>query len=247
MTEFVIFVVVMIVVSLITKARQKSTRPNGQPNPKMQALIERLQAQQGLNQPPQQHQGQFTQPAAPQQPGVPQQPGGYAPPAQYQPAPFQQPVQYQQPGQYQQPVQYQQRPPGHVPPQNNLPRPKQDLDAQVRELMKAGNEVGAIRLLSDERDLGILAAQEYARSLVAPTAKPAAATPAGEEPDQDDTRYIGSAAISESIFNLDDRDENVWASGWVDKPEPDDRSDIDELWQTVGNPPRPGATPPKSQ
>ncbi|GAA1593322.1 hypothetical protein GCM10009804_57360 [Kribbella hippodromi] len=245
MTEFVIFVVVMIVVSLITKARQKSTRPNGQPNPKMQALIERLQAQQGLNQPPQQHQGQYTQPAAPQQ-----QPGGYAPPAQYQPAQYQ-PAPYQQPLQYQQPVQYQQQPPAHVPPQNNLPRPQQDLDAQVRALMQAGNEVGAIRLLSDERDLGILEAQTYARSLVAPKTTPAStsstATTAAEDSEQDDTRYIGSAAISESIFNLDDRDENVWASGWVDKPEPDDRSDIDELWQTVGNPPRPGTTPPSSQ
>ena len=44
---------------------------------------------------------------------------------------------------------------------------------------------------------------------------------------------------------MNDRDENVWASGWVDEPEPEDRSDIEELWQTVGNPPRP--TPPTSQ
>src|SRR5206468_6169804 len=64
MTEFVIFVVVMIVLSLITKARQQATRGTGKPNPKMQALIERLQAQQGGNQPVQ-FQGQFTRAAGP--------------------------------------------------------------------------------------------------------------------------------------------------------------------------------------
>ncbi|NIK58738.1 hypothetical protein [Kribbella shirazensis] len=304
MTGFVIFVVVMIVLGLITKARQQSA---GKPNPRMQALVERLQAQQGGNQPIQ-FQGQFTPAAGPggpppppgqqafpgqpfagqsfpgqpfpgqpfpaqaghaqdsghaaaalhqllqsgrqprrqgewnapgqaaQQPGAvtPYPPAGvYQPPAQFQPAQY--PVQYN-PGPYQ--------PPAHRPPQHNLPAPKQDLDARVLEMMNAGNEVGAIRLLSEERELGILAAQEYARSLVAP---PAAQQDSGvpDELDGDEERYVGSAAFAESIFNLDDRDENVWASGWVDTPEPEDRSDIDELWQTVSNPPRPA--PPTAQ
>jgi hypothetical protein len=282
MTEFVIFVVVMIVVSLIGKARQGSKSSNGRPNARMQALIERIQAQQGGNQPVQ-FQGQFTQAAGPggpppapipgqmqtgtaqgsqqaaavlqqllqngrqprhagerNSPGVAaQQPGSgtaYPPAGAYQPAaqfqPAQYPVQYN-PGPYQ--------PPGHRPQQNNLPTSNQDLDARVRKLMNAGNEVGAVRLLSDERELGILEAQKYARSLVAPQAAQQSAD-VPDEPDEDEGRYVGSAAFAESIFNVNDRDENVWASGWVDEPEPEDRSDIEELWQTVSNPQRP--TPP---
>lgn len=286
MTGFVIFVVVMIVVSLVNKARQGSKGGNGQPNARMQALIERIQAQQGGNQPVQ-FQGQFTQAAGPggpppapipgqmqtgtaqgsqqaaavlqqllqngrqprhagerespgqaaQQPsaGTPYPPAGmYQPSAQFQPSQY--PAQYN-PGPYQ--------PPGHRPQQNNLPSSKQDLDARVRTLMNANNEVGAIRLLSDERELGILEAQKYARSLVAP---PVAQQDSDvlDEPDGDEERrYVGSAAFAESIFNVNDRDENVWASGWVDVPEPEDRSDIEELWQTVSNPTR--ATPPTSQ
>lgn len=274
MTEFVIFVVVMIVVSLIGKARQGSKSGNGQPNARMQALIERIQAQQGGNQPTQ-FQGQFTQAARPggpppapipgqmqtgtaqgsqqaaavlqqllqngrqprhagernspglaaQQPGsgTPYPPAGmYQPPAQYNPGPYQ--------------------PPAHRPQQNNLPSPKQDLDARVRTLMNAKNEVGAIRLLSDEREMGILEAQKYARSLVAP---PAAQQGSDGQDEPDEEWYVGSAAFAESMFNVNDRDENVWASGWVDVPEPEDRSDIEELWQTVSNPARP--TPPTSQ
>ncbi|TCC08182.1 hypothetical protein [Kribbella soli] len=279
MVEFVIFVVVMIVLSLISKARQGSKGGNGQPNARMQALIERIQAQQGGNQPVQ-FQGQFTQAAGPggpppapipgqmqtgsaqgsqqaaavlqqllqngrqprhlgerNSPGqAAQQPGTgtpYQPPAQYQPSQY--PVQYN-PGPYQ--------PPAHRPQQNNLPTPKQDLDARVRDLMNAGNEVGAVRLLSDERELGILEAQKYARTLVAPPAAQQSADVL-DEPDGDEERYVGSAAFAESIFNVNDRDENVWASGWVDEPEPEDRSDIEELWQTVSNPPR--VTPPTSQ
>jgi hypothetical protein len=282
MTEFVIFVVVMIVVSLIGKARQGSKSSNGRPNARMQALIERIQAQQGGNQPVQ-FQGQFTQAAGPggpppapipgqmqtgtaqgsqqaaavlqqllqngrqprhagerNSPGVAaQQPGSgtaYPPAGAYQPAaqfqPAQYPMQYN-PGPYQ--------PPGHRPQQNNLPASNQDLDARVRKLMNAGNEVGAVRLLSDERELGILEAQKYARSLVAPQAAQRSAD-VPDEPDEDEGRYVGSAAFAESIFNVNDRDENVWASGWVDEPEPEDRSDIEELWQTVSNPQRP--TPP---
>ena len=230
MWEFAIFVIVFILVSVIGKARQQSTKRNTVPNPRVpnprvqnprvQKLIERIQAQQGGNQPIQ-FKGQFSQ----------------APPIQYQP-----PARYQPANPYQ-------PPPAHRPPQNNLPTATRDTDARVRELMSVGNEVAAVRLLSDEQDMSILGAQEYARSLVAPagTAKPATPTaPAASEPEQDDeeeSRYVGSAAFAESIFNLDDRDENVWASGWVDTPEPDDRSDIDELWQTVRNRPRPGATP----
>ncbi len=285
MTGFVIFVVVMIVVSLINKARQGAKGSNGQPNARMQALVERIQAQQGGNQPVQ-FQGQFTQAAGPggpppapipgqmatgitqgsqqaaavlqqlmengrqprhagernspgqaaQQPGAgtPYPPAGmYQPPAQFQPSQYQ--VQYN-PGPYQ--------PPGHRPQQNNLPAPNQDLDARVRALMNAKNEVGAIRLLSDEREMGILEAQKYARTLVAPPAAQQGSDVL-DESDQDEERYVGSAAFAESIFNVNDRDENVWASGWVDKPEPEDRSDIEELWQTVSNPPR--ATPPTSQ
>jgi hypothetical protein len=267
MTGFVIFVVVMIVVSLISKARQQSTRGNGQPNARMQALIERIQAQQSGGQPVQ-IQGQFTQAAGPGGPPPAPMPGRPTFPVQAgnpqgsqqaaaalqqllqqgrQPrrpdelaTPGQLSIQPQYPLQYN-PVQYNPgpyQPPAHRPQQNNLPTPKQDLDARVRALMNAGNEVGAIRLLSDERELGILDAQKYARDLVAPPAARQQAAAVADEPD-DERRYVGSAAFAESIFNLDDRDENVWASGWVDKPEPDDRSDIDELWQTVSNPPRP--------
>lgn len=299
MTGFVIFVVVMIVLGLINKARQQSGG-TGKANARVQAMMERIQAQQGGNQPVQ-FQGQYTQaakqggslPPPPAQVGITQgsqqaaavlqallqsgrqprhqgersspgqaatQPGAGAPysptgvyqaPGQFQPAQFQPgqqfpaqqyPVQYN-PGPYQ--------PPAHRPPQNNLPSPTQDLDARVRDLMSAGNEVGAVRLLSEERELGILEAQQYARSLVAPQAAPKRSgapdedSGTADETDPDEERYVGSAAFAESIFNLDDPEENVWASGWVDKPEPDDRSDIDELWQTVSNPPRPG--PPTAQ
>ncbi|TDW84028.1 hypothetical protein EV137_6831 [Kribbella pratensis] len=277
MTGFVIFVVVMIVVGLINKAKQQSGGGNAKQNARMQALIERIQAQQGGNQPVQ-FQGQFTQAAGPGGPppapipgqmqtgsaqgsqqaaavlqqllqngrqprhmGERNSPGQaaqqpafgtpYQPPAQFQPS--QHPVQYN-PGPYQ--------PPAHRPQQNNLPSTKQDLDTRVRDLMNAGNEVGAIRLLSDEREMGILEAQKYARTLVAP---PAAQQGADVPDEPDEERYVGSAAFAESIFNVNDRDENVWASGWVDVPEPEDRSDIEELWQTVSNPPR--ATPPTSQ
>jgi hypothetical protein len=289
MTGFVIFVVVMIVVSLISKAMQQSAKANraagGTPNPRVQNVIERIQSEvQNNGGPPLELGPKYTKylqssaQSAPIPPPSAQQPQAQYQSAQYQPA-QQQPVQYQSPGQYQpapfqpaqsQPPQHQtpryqtsqyqppayqpppyQPPPAHRPPHNSLPRPNQDIDAQVRELMNAGHDVAAIRLLCDERDLGILEAQEYARALVAP-AKAAKSTPtrpsAVSEPQNEDenengTRYAGSAAFAESIFDLD-RDEDVWASGWVDTPEPEDRTDIEELWQTVSNPPRPGGTPP---
>jgi hypothetical protein len=263
MTGFIIFVVVMIVVALINKAKQQSQAGTTTPNPRVQKLMERLQAQQPGNQPIQ-FQGQFTQAA--NQPGNPpgseqagaalqqllqagKQPrhlGEHASPGQPSQAAYPAPAPYMPPGQFQPPPatwlpSYQ--PQGHRPPQNNLPTPRQDTDARVRELMGAGNEVGAVRLLCDEQDMGILEAQEYARSLVAPpgtTAQPKpSTTPAPVDPvEEEDTRYVGSAAFAESIFDLD-REENTWASGWVETAEPEDRSDIDELWQTVRNPPRP--------
>lgn len=249
MAEFAIFIVIMIVLTVVGKLKQQSTKSAGTPSPRVQKLIERIQAQQGGNQPIQ-FQGQYTKAT-----GQGDHPGT-APGSQQVAAALQQRMQAGRqprhlgertsPGQSNQlpaqsapqfPVQ---DPPAHRPPQNNLPAPRQDLDARVRELMRTGNEVGAIRLLCDARDLGILDAQDYARALVAP----AGINPVSDsEQDGDESRYVGSAAFAESIFDLDREEENVWASGWVDTDEPDDRSDIDELWQTVRNPPRPGVTP----
>ncbi|GAB3954570.1 hypothetical protein GCM10029976_097110 [Kribbella albertanoniae] len=277
--EFAIFVVIMIVAAIVGAAK-KQRGSDGTPSPRVQKLIERIQAQQGGNQPIQ-FQGQFTQPqgqpgpvqgqvSGSQQAGAALQalmqagrqhahpgewttPGQAAAPQQYQPAPYQpgpyQPAPYQpgpyQPG-YQAPATWL---PTHQQPyqqpsyqqqsfQQRGPTPKPNLDNRVRELMQAGNEVGAVRLLSDERDLGLLEAQQYARSLVAPATDEAVASSPAEE----ETRYVGSAAIAESMFNLDP-DEDTWASGWVDTPEPEDRTDIDELWQTVSNPPRSTGAP----
>jgi hypothetical protein len=192
--------------------------------------------------PPGQYGGQVTQP-------------GYTPPGQFQPPQQQyagpqqnlaaQPIVWAQ--QYQQgPPQYQQAPQGNRPlhgrpPAHNVPAPNSPLEKRIRELMTTGNEVSAIRLLCDEQDLGIIEAQEYARGLVAPARKAAtAADPDGTRSDavEEETRYVGSAAFAESVFDLD-RDENVWASGWVEKPEPEDRTDMDELWQSVRNAGRP--------
>ncbi|MFI5706799.1 hypothetical protein [Kribbella sp. NPDC051620] len=276
MTGFIIFVVLMIIFGFGRNAAKKQQK-SGQPSPRVQALMAKIQAQQAASQPPV-VQGQYTQPAsgqpvpvqplpvpgaqqsgraqssaqlagmlqsllqagqqAGQQPGVPV--AQYAPPVQFQPAQTQYqpaPSQYAAPGQFEpqwQP-QYQQH---HA--EHSFPAPGSALERRVRELMKSGNEVPAIRLLCDEQDLGIIEAQKYARSLIAPAGKTAAAASDGERParDEDENRYVGSAAFAESVFDLD-RDENVWASGWVEKPEPDDRSDMDELWQTVRNAGRP--------
>lgn len=162
--------------------------------------------------------------------------GQYAPPGQFQPSqpstwlPSYQPPAYQ---------------PAHRPPQNNLPNPKGDTDTRVRELMANHHEVAAVRLLCDEQDMGIIEAQKYARSLVtppgpAPRSTSESSTPTRDSQDRpvEETRYVGSAAFAESVFDTD-ADENVWASGWVDKPEPEDRSDMEELWQTVRDGGRP--------
>jgi hypothetical protein len=115
--------------------------------------------------------------------------------------------------------------------------------------MSTGNEVAAVRLICDEKDLGIIDAQKYARSVVDGSAKARSTTPAPATPSavaektDEDTRYVGSAAFAESVFDTRE-DDNVWASGWVDKPELEDRTDIDELWQAVQNAGRP--KPPTS-
>ncbi|TDD61203.1 hypothetical protein E1263_08430 [Kribbella antibiotica] len=265
--EFAIFIVIMVLVAIVG-AIKKQNSSSGQPNARMQKMIERIQAQQGGNQPVQ-FQGQFTQAQGQSGPPVGQQsgtvqgsqqvaaalqalmqagrqpahygerssPGQAAAPQQFQQGPPQQAPYQAGPYQptYQPPATWQPAAPAHNYQQRG-PQPKPNLDARVRDLMKAGNEVTAVRVLSDELDLGLLAAQQYARNLVAPaaskTAEPSSA------PVDEEKRYVGSAAIADSMFNLD-RDEETWASGWVDTPEPEDRSDMDELWQTVRNPPRP--------
>src|SRR5690349_11615758 len=64
MTGFVIFVVVMIVLGLINKAKQQSGGGSAKQNARVQALVQKIQAQQGGNQPIQ-FQGQYTQAARP--------------------------------------------------------------------------------------------------------------------------------------------------------------------------------------
>jgi hypothetical protein len=303
-TSFIIFAV-FIVVGLIVQAANKKkaaqgpgqargrNRNPGTPSPRVQKLIERMQAQQGTNQPIQ-FQGQFTQPtsgppmrgqaAVPGQvinsagqvvrPAGPVQDPGRAQasaqmagmlqqlmqtgqaagrfgqqitgPGQNQSGQFGQPGMAVQPGPYGQ-VGWIQPPPGPAY-QQPVRRPQQskgDLDTRIRQLMSTGNEVTAVRLLSDERDLGIIEAQKYARSLVAGPDKARSTADAASDPDstgtgkdQEEFRYVGSAAFAESLFDTRG-DENFWASGWVDKPEPEDRSDMDELWQTVQNAGRP--------
>ncbi|GAA0600187.1 hypothetical protein GCM10009534_38230 [Kribbella sandramycini] len=231
--------VILAILGVVAKL-QKGKGPDGGRTERVQKMLERIQAQQGGNVPIQ-FQGQFTQAAGqqtapppygqPQQPQYPPPPVQFAPP-QYQPGPY-------QPDPYQA-APYQTAPYHPAAPLPKQPTPRRDTDQRVRDLMAANNEVGAIRLLSDEQDMGILEAQQYARNLVAP---PTAATPTATPiPEDEETRYTGSAAFADSLFNLD-REENTWASGWVDTPAPEDRSDIEELWQTVKNPPRPPGTP----
>jgi hypothetical protein len=303
--QLIIFVVVN-VVGLIEKAAKRSSsqgrhRNPGTPSPRVQKLIERIRAQQGLNQPIQ-FQGQFTQPtsgppvvpgqvinsagqvvqptgpvqdpgraqASAQLSGMLQQlmqagqaagrfgqqitgPGQYSQqsgPGQQYPGPQ---AGYAPPGQFQ-PAQFQAAPPPWTPAYQPPPAQRQqptknkgDLDTRIRQLMSTGNEVAAVRLICDEKDLGIIDAQKYARSLVAGPDKARSTTaPAGSDSDPADTeaRYVGSAAFAESVFSTRD-DDNVWASGWVDKPEVEDRTDIDELWETVQNAGRP-KPPPKN-
>ncbi|MEV6283607.1 hypothetical protein [Kribbella sp. NPDC051770] len=242
--EFLIPLIVVIVVTVVSRLNaQNRGKTPGTPSPRVQRLIERMQAQQGV-QP--QMLGQYTQPAGGQ--AMPYaQPGQFQPPqqyqqGQYQPGPFQQPVQFQQP------QQSSPWPAPHTSPQRGVQaRPSQrDLDSQVRELMKSGNEVAAVRLLSDELDLGIIDAQKRARALASngnggnapgrqasPASRSSAASPSTDSAPEQETRYVGSSAFAESLFDTNRDDQETWASGWTDVPEPDDRSDMDELWQTV--------------
>jgi hypothetical protein len=183
-------------------------------------------------------------------------PGQYPTPGQYS-ATGQYPVPGQPGGFQPQPGAWQPPPPpphigreftGHRPVQNKLPTPNGEIERRVREMMSTGNEVGAVRLLCDEQDLGIIEAQKYARSLVRPapttrsTGNSGSAAGRSESAPSDardeEPRYVGSAAFAESVFSIDP-DENVWASGWTEKPDIDDRTDIEELWQTVKNQGRP--------
>ena len=234
-----IYPVVAVIIALIVKSASNKSKAKNRamnqamnPNtsqaqaipPRVQRLMERIQAQQAASQ-PNPVQGQFTRPAQ-------TFPAG-------QNVPVAQP--YLTPGALpMQPA------PVHQPQQKRLPTPTNDLDNRIRKLMSAGNEVGAVRVLCDERDLNIIEAQSYARSLMAaprPNTKkkpetkapntPSATAPTKPRQDEE-TRYVGSAAFAESIFDTD-RDENVWASGWSEPDEPDDRTDITELWETVRN------------
>jgi hypothetical protein len=262
--EAILMVVVVIIGLIIKAASDKSKAKDGNearpPSARVQRLMERIQAQQAAAQPTA-LQGQFTQPAGgPPLPGPQPVPGTF--PAHQQlpsPPPFMVPGRPATPAVPPPPATFQPpstrvpsygpppaRPaPAHRPPQNRLPTPTNDLDNRIRKLMSAGNEVGAVRVLCDERDLNIIEAQSYARSLVAPprpnTKNPGTSAPStssastSTEPRQDEeTRYVGSAAFAESIFDTD-RDENVWASGWTEPAETDDRTDITELWETVRN------------
>jgi hypothetical protein len=279
-------VIVFIVITVVTRrlnAADRGGRNPGTPSPRVQRLIERLQAQQGVQ--PATLQGRYTQPTfgpgtqptfgpggqqppaqgygSPGHAGMPVQNSAqmaglhdsqYAGPTPYAGAP-QQALPFGQPGQFQPPA------PWYAPPaqQQRAVQPKvsqRDLDQRVRELMKSGNEVAAVRLLCDEQDLGIIDAQKRARSLVAPAGTSggeatgaagrdresggsAAVSGAGSE-DGPRERYVGSAAFAESIFDTNQDDNESWASGWIDPPEPGDRSDMDELWKTVRDHGRPG-------
>jgi hypothetical protein len=211
MSSVIIFAVFVIVGLIVKKLNGKSpARSRTNPYPRMQRLVERIQAEQRGNQPTQSR-GRS---------GAAGQPGQQVPPYQSPPAG---------------------RGTGGRTQQSKPP--KGDFDKRVREMMASGNEVGAVRLLCDEQDMGIIEAQSYARALVAGPGRAPRRTgesAARPDPGEGETRYVGSAAFAESVFSTDP-DENVWASGWVEKPEQDDRTDIDELWQTVQNNGRPAA------
>ncbi|ADB33384.1 hypothetical protein Kfla_4350 [Kribbella flavida DSM 17836] len=303
--EFIIPIAVVVFIALATRAlnaRSTGGRNPGTPSPRVQRLLERLEAQQRGAQ-PMGPTGQYTQPApyagggggpvgdgygTPGNPNMPVQsstqmagvldhrrhaaqsghqpstpgqhatgpypgqavpgqfPNQYAPPGPPPSMPFGQPGQFQPPGPW-----FQQAPPQSY----QLPAVKpslspRDIDARVREMMRTGNEVGAVRLLCDEQDLGIIDAQKRARALVAPAGGPGNGSggsadrvrSVGERPESassgsgasdEETRYVGSAAFAQSLFDTDRDDEESWASGWVDPPDPGDRTDIQELWQTV--------------
>jgi hypothetical protein len=235
--ESVIVIIVVVVLTVISRVRQAQRKGRSSfklPTPKSWQLpapgpgnvIQPIQGNQPAPMPSYgPRQGMAPPRAGVVQPGV-VPPGWVAPPV----APH-------LPGQaaYQTP----QRLPHHRPQAHHLPLPQGELDNRVRELMASNQEVAAIRLLCDEADLGIIDAQEYARSLTVPgtTQQPVDVAASAE------SRYDGgSAAFGSSLFERDD--ENVWASGWVESPEPDDRTDVNELWRTVRDAANPAAAQP---
>jgi hypothetical protein len=131
---------------------------------------------------------------------------------------------------------------------------QEDLDTRVRELMSAGNEVAAVRLLCDERDLGIIEAQKYARDLtgaqVAAEQDQAANQDRQQEQDRaasqdrqqheqeqaarrdrdEEQHYTGSAAIATSTFAVDSD------TAWVDARTLDPagaRTEMEALWRNL--------------
>jgi hypothetical protein len=240
--EFVVFVILAIVFGIVGKLRQAQRTGKTEfkwPTPKSWQLPAAGQGPGGMI-----HQVQG--PGALNPPNAPQGPPGVVPAPGFTPPPGWA-VQQMPPGQL--PQQFA-RPPHHRPPQHQLPAPQGELDDRVRELMANNQEVIAVLLLGEEAGMGIVEAQQYARRLAPsaavtaqPTAEPRAQDVAVTSEPAEQYEYVGSAAIASSLFEVEDDD--VWASGWVDTPEPDDRSDIDELWQSVrdGGRPRPGTEP----
>jgi hypothetical protein len=213
--DIILFVVATIVVAVVIRVLSK---PGGGARESIRAAVERATAV-----PPPMTTGMYAAPGRPDQ-----QSSGHAwpaPPSSGAGNPWTAPPQ-SAPGGYMT---------HNVPMQGHAQRraavPQGDLDARVRELMENNNEVGAVRLLCDEAQMGIIDAQDYARRLVGPapamtpTDAPAGGTVAEEK------REFGSAAFATSIFETGE--DEGWASGWKDTPEPEDRTDIDELWQTV--------------
>lgn len=177
-------------------------------------------------------------------PGVVPAPG-FAPPPGWVPQPV---LPGTPPGQLPQQVT---RLPHHRPPQHQLPAQQDVLDDRVRELMANNQEVIAVLMLGEEAGMAIIEAQEYARQLVPsaattasqPTSSPRAQDAAVTSEPAEEYEYLGSTAIASSLFEVEDDD--VWPSGWVNTAEQDDRSDINELWQSVrdGGRPQPGTEP----
>ena len=244
MAEFILVAIIVIAMSVVGQIKRAQRRGQTQfkwPTPKSWQLP-------GPGQAPGQQPRQMIQPAPGSPPPMPQV---------IRPMPGTRPYvpQVGQPMQGYMPPPPQPRP-SHRPPQHQLPAPQGKLDDRVRDLMAGNMEVAAVRLLCDEAEMGIIEAQAYARSLVAPEQQSTATTETTEttattaatapEPSADpEERYSGSAAFGTSTFERDD--DNVWASGWVDEPEPDDRSDLDELWSTVRTAGRPPERPPAQQ
>ncbi|MGH3369457.1 MAG: hypothetical protein ACRDPR_05605 [Nocardioidaceae bacterium] len=227
MTGFIVVVVLVVVGALIRKAGERSAQ--SAPWARMQYGMQRAKA---LASPPPVPQ--------PMRPAPLTSPGRY----QYSSPPQQEPLpeQYYGPGGWQPAMPPHQTTPQQLP-RYRTPSPKVDVDTRVRELMAAGNEVAAVRLLCDEADLGIIEAQQYARSLMQAADHGPTQRRTGESgtSDSGEERYVGSAAFATSVFET--ADDDAWASGWQDDDQ-DDRTDIDELWRTVRDGGRPAAEEP---